>query len=117
MFDELAHIRESGARWTEKKTNSASPVLLFRCLNSWAGAVRRVDFAFDITSETVGEKNLLKPLRETAQAISNDWDLLSGTTWARSHNALDKCQTLTFPSLDQSSRDALSGTLCFSAKE
>ncbi len=55
-----------------EETNSASPVLLFRCLIFMGGCVRRVDFAFDITSETGGEKNLLKRLRETAQAISNE---------------------------------------------
>lgn len=32
MFDELAHIRESGAAMDREETNSASPVLLFRCL-------------------------------------------------------------------------------------
>ncbi len=77
------------------------------------GAVRRVDFAFDITSETGGRENLLKPLRETAQAISNELGFMSGTTRARLHNPLDKCQNFNFPSLDQSSRDALSGTLLF----
>ncbi|STJ77869.1 DNA-binding transcriptional repressor [Escherichia coli] len=52
----------------------------------------RVPYAVSISLSTsrlkqVGEKNLLKPLRETAQAISNELDLLSGMTW-RDHITL-----------------------------
>lgn len=57
----------------------------------------RVPYAVSISLSTsrlkqVGEKNLLKPLRETAQAISNELGFTVRDDWARSHNALDKCQ-------------------------
>ncbi len=113
MFDELAHIRESGAAMDREETNSASPVLLLRCLIFMGGCRRRVDFAFDITSETGGREKSLKPLRETAQAISNELGFTVRTTRARSHNPLDKCQNFNISLLDQSSKDALSGTLLF----
>ncbi len=77
------------------------------------GCRRRVDFSFDIASETGGGEKSPKPLRETAQAISNELGFTVRATRARSHNALDKCQNFNISFLDQSSRDALSGTLLF----
>lgn len=46
MFDELAHIRESGAAMDREKTNSASPVLLFRCLIFMGGCRTPCRFRF-----------------------------------------------------------------------
>lgn len=79
----------------------------------------RVPYAVSISLSTsrlkqVGEKNLLKPLRETAQAISNEPGIYCQGRPGRDHITLwTSAKTLTFPSLDQSSKDALSGTLLF----
>lgn len=93
MFDELAHIRESGAAMDREENELGVSCIAVPVFDIHG----RVPYAVSISLSTsrlkqVGEKNLLKPLRETAQAISNELGLLSGTTRARLHNPLDKCQ-------------------------
>lgn len=114
MFDELAHIRESGAAMDREENELGVSCIAVPVFDIHG----RVPYAVSISLSTsrlkqVGEKNLLKPLRETAQAISNELGFTVRDDQARLHNPWTSAKTLTFPSLDQSSRDALSGTLLF----
>ena len=73
MFDELAHIRESGAAMDREENELGVSCIAVPVFNIHG----RVPYAVSISLSTsrlkqVGEKNLLKPLRETAQAISNE---------------------------------------------
>lgn len=73
MFDELAHIRESGAAMDREENELGVSCIAVPVFDIHG----RVPYAVSISLSTsrlkqVGEKNLLKPLRETAQAISNE---------------------------------------------
>lgn len=73
MFDELAHIRESGVAMDREENELGVSCIAVPVFDIH----RRVPYAVSISLSTsrlkqVGEKNLLKPLRETAQAISNE---------------------------------------------
>ena len=90
MFDELAHIRESGAAMDREENELGVSCIAVPVFDIHG----RVPYAVSISLSTsrlkqVGEKNLLKPLR---RLFLMSWDLLSGTTRARLHNPLDKCQ-------------------------
>lgn len=115
MFDELAHIRESGAAMDREENELGVSCIAVPVFDIHG----RVPYAVSISLSTsrlkqVGEKNLLKPLRETAQAISNELGFtVRDDQWRDYITLWTSAKTLTFPSLDQSSRDALSGTLLF----
>ncbi|STR43138.1 IclR family transcriptional regulator [Klebsiella michiganensis] len=72
MHDELAQIRERNMAMDREENELACPAWRSRFRYSWTRALCHFYLLINIALKQVGEKNLLKPLRDTAEAISRE---------------------------------------------